>query len=193
MNQAIRCDMPLQASLLTTTAPASPQQWLTDQVWRYQAGIRQLPRYMGLGTDAYYQLLQQCDMQPVVIGLLQQQRQTLLAELLAMREQECQELEQWLTGYQQPDAAPMARLIAVASMGFNHLWQDLGLDSRQSLRELMQCCFPELVAMNSQNMRWKKFFYRQQCALGGNYVCRAPSCDECVERASCFAPEEAVL
>ena len=80
-------------------------------------------------------------------------------------------------------------IIAVASMGFNHLWQDLGLDSRQSLRELMQCCFPELVAMNSQNMRWKKFFYRQQCALGGNYVCRAPSCDECVERASCFAPE----
>jgi nitrogen fixation protein NifQ len=106
-----------------------------------------------------------------------------------MREQECQELEQWLTGYQQPDAAPMARIIAVASMGFNHLWQDLGLASRQSLRELMQCCFPELVAMNSQNMRWKKFFYRQQCALGGNYVCRAPSCDECVERASCFAPE----
>lgn len=193
MNQAIRCDMPLQASLLTTTAPASPQQWLIDQVWRYQTGISQLPRYMGLGTDAYYQLLQQCDMQPVVIGLLQQQRQTLLAELLAMREQECQELEQWLTGYQQPDAAPMARIIAVASMGFNHLWQDLGLDSRQSLRELMQCCFPELVAMNDQNMRWKKFFYRQQCSLGGNYVCRSPSCDECVERASCFAPEEAVL
>ena len=189
MNQAIRSDMPLQASLLTTTEPASSQQWLTDQVWRYQAGISQLPRYMGLGADAYHQLLQVCDTQPVVIGLLQQQRKTLLSELLAMREQECQELEHWLTGYQQPDAAPMARIIAVASMGFNHLWQDLGLASRQSLRELMQCCFPELVAMNSQNMRWKKFFYRQQCALGGNYVCRAPSCDECVERASCFAAE----
>jgi nitrogen fixation protein NifQ len=190
MNQAIRSDMPLQAALLTTTAPASPQQWLTDLVWRYQAGIAQLPRYMGLGADAYHQLLLQCDAQLVVIGLLQQQRQTLLAELLAMREQECQELEQWLTGYLQSEAAPMARIIAVASMGFNHLWQDLGLDSRQSLRELMQCCFPELVAMNSQNMRWKKFFYRQQCALGGNYVCRSPSCDECVERASCFTPEE---
>lgn len=138
MNQAIRSDMPLQASLLTTTEPASSQQWLTDQVWRYQAGISQLPRYMGLGADAYHQLLQVCDTQPVVIGLLQQQRQTLLSELLAMREQECQELEHWLTGYQQPDAAPMARIIAVASMGFNHLWQDLGLASRQSLRELMQ-------------------------------------------------------
>ena len=57
MNQAIRSDMPLQASLLTTTEPASSQQWLTDQVWRYQAGISQLPRYMGLGADAYHQLL----------------------------------------------------------------------------------------------------------------------------------------
>ena len=87
MNQAIRSDMLLQASLLSTTEPASPQQWLTDLVWRYQAGICQLPRYMGLGADAYYQLLQQCNIQPVVIGLLQQQRQTLLSELLAMRDQ----------------------------------------------------------------------------------------------------------
>jgi nitrogen fixation protein NifQ len=190
MNQATRSDMPLQASLVITNAPVSPQQWLKDLVWRYQAGISQFPRHMGLGADAYHELLQQCDLQPVVIGLLQQQRQTLLSELLAMRELECHALELWLAGYLQPDVVPMARIIAVASMGFNHLWQDLGLDSRQSLRELMQSCFPELVVMNSQNMRWKKFFYRQQCSLGGNFVCRSPSCDECVERASCFAPEE---
>ena len=190
MNQAIRGDMPLQASLLTAAAPCSPQEWLTQLVWRFQTGISQLPRYMGLGAEPYQQLLVTCNVPSAVIGLLQHQRQTLLSELLVMREQECQELEQWLSDYLQPDAAPMARIIAVASMGYNHLWQDLGLDTRQSLRELMQCCFPDLVQMNSQNMRWKKFFYRQQCALGGNYVCRSPSCDECVEREGCFAPEE---
>lgn len=155
MNQAIRSDMPLQASLLTAAAPCSPQEWLTQLVWRFQTGISQLPRYMGLGAEPYQQLLVTCNVPSAVIGLLQHQRQTLLSELLAMREQECQELEQWLSDYLLPDAAPMARIIAVASMGYNHLWQDLGLDTRQSLRELMQCCFPDLVQMNSQNMRWK--------------------------------------
>ncbi len=190
MNQAIRCDMPLQVSVLTAEPSGSAQEWLTQLVWRFQTGSSQLPRYMGLDADQFQQLLITCNVPSAVMGLLQQQRQQLLAELLAMRELECQELEQWLSGYLLPDAAPMARIIAVASMGYNHLWQDLGLDSRQSLRELMQCCFPELAALNTQNMRWKKFFYRQLCATGGNYVCRSPSCDECVERDGCFAPEE---
>ncbi|WP_024872598.1 nitrogen fixation protein NifQ [Tolumonas lignilytica] len=190
MNQAIRVNMPLDVITPEHEQPRTPQDWLTDLLWRFQTGICPLPRYMGLGTEQYQQLLVRCNVPSAVMGLLQQQRQAVLSELLAMREAECQALEHWLAEYAHPEARLMARIIAVACMGYNHLWQDLGLDSRASLRELMQCCFPELVEMNSQNMRWKKFFYRQQCALGGNYVCRSPSCDDCVERAGCFAPEE---
>lgn len=189
MNQAIRTNMPLEVALLEAE-PSTAQAWLADLLWRFQTGRSQLPKFMGLTAEQYQQLLVQYNVPSVVIGLLQQQRQTVLSELLALREEECRALEQWLLTYQQAGVAPMARIIAVASMGYNHLWQDLGLDSRESLRSLMQCCFPELVALNSQNMRWKKFFYRQQCALGGHYLCRSPSCDDCVERDRCFAPEE---
>ncbi|MFM8444786.1 MAG: nitrogen fixation protein NifQ, partial [Methylococcus sp.] len=33
---------------------------------------------------------------------------------------------------------------------------------------------------------WKKFLYKQLCEAEGIYVCRAPSCGECVDYADCF-------
>ncbi|HIH6656986.1 TPA: nitrogen fixation protein NifQ, partial [Klebsiella michiganensis] len=89
--------------------------------------------------------------------------------------------------WMQQEAGPMAQIIAEVSLAFNHLWQDLGLASRAELRLLMIDCFPQLVAMNEHNMRWKKFFYRQRCLLQqGEVICRSPSCDECRERSACF-------
>ena len=167
----------------------TPQAWLTFLMQRHLEGRCQLPKFMGLTETEYRDWQLRCGCKPVLIGLLQQQRQALLSELLLPRETECEELSDWLSQFEADSLIPMTRIIAVASMGFNHLWQDLGLDSRQQLRELIRDCFPQLIALNQQNMRWKKFFYRQLCSASGNFVCRSPSCDDCVERANCFTPE----
>lgn len=86
-------------------------------------------------------------------------------------------------------AQPMAQIVAEVALAFNHLWEDLGLDSRAELGRLMSDCFPQLVVQNVHHMRWKKFFYRQRCLQSqGEIVCRSPSCDECLERSLCFEP-----
>jgi nitrogen fixation protein NifQ len=74
-------------------------------------------------------------------------------------------------------------------MGADHLWQDLGLGSRQDLSELFWRNFPALAAMNQRDMKWKKFLYKQLCFQEGIYTCRAPSCEVCVDYSSCFGPE----
>ena len=59
-------------------------------------------------------------------------------------------------------------------MGFRHLWEDLGLGVPPAVcGSLMTECFPELVTLNQQDMRWKKFFYRQRCEQEGA-ICAAP-------------------
>jgi nitrogen fixation protein NifQ len=54
----------------------------------------------------------------------------------------------------------------------------------------METGFPALAALNTGDMKWKKFIYRQYCARDGIYVCPAPSCGVCIDYAKCFAPEE---
>ena len=90
----------------------------------------------------------------------------------------------------QPDSQRLAAIVARRSLEPNHLWQDLGLRSRPELSALMGRHFPRLRTLNSANMRWKKFFYRQICADPGMAVCLAPTCDACDEKNVCFAPEE---
>ncbi len=91
-----------------------------------------------------------------------------------------------------PDAesADMARIVAAACMGGNHLWEDLGLWSRGDLSELMTHNFPALAAKNDRDMKWKKFLYKQLCLREGIYICRAPSCEVCADYAKCFGSEE---
>ena len=67
----------------------------------------------------------------------------------------------------------MAWRVALASLGNNHLWQDMGLASRAELSELLGRHFPGLVAKNTGNMKWKKFFYRQLCEREGLSICRS--------------------
>ena len=83
----------------------------------------------------------------------------------------------------------VARAIAKAAMGGNHLWQDMGLPHRQALSVLLRDNFPSLVAKNANDMKWKKFFYRQLCERAGVPVCKAPHCAECGDHALCFGPE----
>jgi len=88
------------------------------------------------------------------------------------------------------EASLLARIIAQACLGQNHLWQDLGLSNRQVLNNLMRDFFPTLHAKNIGNMRWKKFFYRQLCVRANVSICKSPSCGVCCDYSSCFSQEE---
>lgn len=87
------------------------------------------------------------------------------------------------------ERAWLAFAMATAALGENHLWQDMGLESRNVLSALIGEHFPGLYALNSANMKWKKFFYRQLCERAGVPICKAPHCGECCDFAVCFGPE----
>lgn len=84
----------------------------------------------------------------------------------------------------------MAEIVTAACMGSDHLWQDLGLWSRDHLSRLMAQNFPALAAKNVHNMKWKKFLYKQLCEKEDIRICRAPSCEVCTDYLKCFGPEE---
>ena len=164
------------------------ERWVGHLLLLFNQGRCLLPCHMGLGEWRYLLLCRDYGCDPCV-GEVVRQRQALLSELAAPRAQEQEQLQIWLQQFVVPEASLMAELIATACLGFSHLWQDLGLDSRQELKSLMQACFPELVARNVNNMRWKKFFYREQCQEEGGLVCRSPSCDICPSYDLCFVTE----
>lgn len=87
------------------------------------------------------------------------------------------------------EAERVALTVAVASLGDNHLWQDLQLASRAELSALMRHWFPALVAKNSGDMKWKKFLYRELCKQAEILICKSPSCAVCTDRPLCFGPE----
>ncbi len=80
--------------------------------------------------------------------------------------------------------------IASASMGDNHLWQDMGLPERRVLSAVMAQYFPRLCAKNVGDMKWKKFFYRQLCERAQIPICKSPSCAICTDYPLCFSPED---
>ncbi|MBL8330748.1 MAG: nitrogen fixation protein NifQ [Rubrivivax sp.] len=87
------------------------------------------------------------------------------------------------------EARSRSRAIALACLGDNHLWQDLGLPSRESLSMLLKSWYPDLVAKNTGGMRWKKFFYKQLCERESIDICKSPSCAICEDYRQCFGPE----
>lgn len=89
-----------------------------------------------------------------------------------------------------PSEEWMARIVAAACQGQDHLWQDMGLWSRSQLTELLMRNFPALAEKNIHNMKWKKFLYKQLCITEGIYTCRAPSCEVCADYSNCFGSEE---
>ena len=95
----------------------------------------------------------------------------------------------WRSGVSTQDARWLAAILARRAMEPRHLWEDLGLASRADLSGLIARHLPGLARANSQNMRWKKFFYRQICSEAAFALCLSPSCGECPERAECFAPD----
>ena len=111
---------------------------------------------------------------------------------------EIEDLLALLTDSADPGAGTQAEILWVAhalsqaSLGHDHLWQDLHLPSRRELTALMSRWFPLLAARNDRDMKWKKFLYKQLCEKAEISVCRAPSCSVCSDYAICFGPEDAV-
>lgn len=109
-------------------------------------------------------------------------------ELIAELEDLLQLLLKYRAGVHESEVW-LAHIVAYSCCGRSHLWEDLGLAHRGELSALMAMAFPALAAMNTNDMKWKKFIYRHYCATEGIYVCPAPSCGECADHAKCFAPE----
>jgi nitrogen fixation protein NifQ len=151
------------------------------------SGESLMPDYLGLSETDFYQLLQRyfgtielppLQKQPEMHPNRLLERQDLCDLLLKCRRDEdiCRK---WV-----------ADIITAGCMGDNHLWQDLGLFSRTELSALLQHNFPKLAAMNYNNMKWKKFLYRQLCHQEGAYLCRSPTCETCTDYLDCFGSEE---
>ncbi len=106
---------------------------------------------------------------------------------------EKEDLVNLLKQYCRPDTLEMEWMIGIivaGCLGSDHLWQDLGLWSRAQLSAMLHYNFPELAAKNDKDMKWKKFLYKQLCEAEGLYLCRAPSCEVCIDYPKCFGPEE---
>lgn len=177
--------------------------WLSQMVRSQRAGRTCLPYFLGLTPVDFQwmmhrQLLGRQRRLPAV-SLLQSSADTahfdgdLRQQLLEMRKDEWLEIRNLLRNQRAGKSdceLLLADILAAGCLGGDHLWRDLGLQSRSELSGLMQQNFPQLAAANSGDMKWKKFFYKQLCELGGGYVCRAPSCDQCSAYHDCFGAEE---
>lgn len=84
----------------------------------------------------------------------------------------------------------VALSIATASMGANHLWQDMALPNRSLLSRLIEQNFTSLFIRNVGDMKWKKFFYRQLCEKAEVLICKSPSCGICIDFNVCFGKDE---
>ncbi len=84
----------------------------------------------------------------------------------------------------------MARRVAASCLGENHLWEDMGLESREELSELIKRHFRPLFEKNTGGMKWKKFFYKQVCEREGFHMCKSPSCGVCADYNNCFEAEQ---
>ncbi len=119
-----------------------------------------------------------------------------LAPRMASRRDEIDDLMALLRDHADPAAGPaqameaVAWAMACASLGDEHLWQDLGLPSRSELSALIGHWFPALAERNTHNMKWKKFFYKQLCLREELLICKAPTCGVCSDYGVCFGPED---
>ncbi len=86
----------------------------------------------------------------------------------------------------------LAYAVASGCMGSDHLYHDMGLPDRRTLSALLERYFTALFLKNVNNMKWKKFFYKQLCDKAEVMMCPARNCQSCADYKNCFAPEEAV-
>ena len=72
--------------------------------------------------------------------------------------------------------------IAKKALLMNHLYEDLGLQSRDMMNKLMQIHFPTLAKQKPPYIRWKKFLFDNIGEI-------APACKYCHDQTNCFGCE----
>jgi nitrogen fixation protein NifQ len=152
------------------------------------AGQGVLPDYLGLEPEQFIALTEH-----FFPGCCIPEQAPSGSKLDFSRMLERDDLVQLLMHYSKPDILETDWIIGVivaGCLGSDHLWQDLGLWSRSQLSAMLQYNFPALAAKNDQDMKWKKFLYKQLCEAEGLYLCRAPSCNVCIDYAKCYGSEE---
>lgn len=173
--------------LMACAGQAPNRVWLAQIIASWSVGDGVLPDRLGLGSESFQQLLATC-----FPGYVLAEGAYSESKLDFSRMLEKQDLEVLLRQFAADPNVETEWLIAMivaACLGSDHLWQDLGLWSREHLSNMLAQYFPELVLRNSKNMKWKKFLYKQLCEAEGLYVCRAPSCEVCQDYQQCFGPE----
>ncbi|NJA07692.1 nitrogen fixation protein NifQ [Methylococcaceae bacterium WWC4] len=173
--------------LLARVGQTPNRVWLAQIIASWAVGDGVLPDRMGLDPDDFKQLLA-----GKFAGYSLAEKAVSGSVLDYARMLEKQDLEVLLRQFavEADDREILISLIVSACLGSDHLWQDLGLWSRKDLSDMLRRNFPELVARNSKDMKWKKFLYKQLCEAEGLYVCRAPSCEVCHDYPQCFGPED---
>jgi len=151
------------------------------------AGAGDMPRYLGLTRVEFTSMMQhhfpgisleQFDHYGVVLDADRSDEHSELRELFLSHADADPRINEWV-----------ADILIAGCMGGDHLWQDLGVWSRKDLTALIRTAFAPLADKNVQDMKWKKFFYKQLCIQEGVYTCRAPSCQVCADYKECFGPE----
>lgn len=176
----------LHGELMAHAAGLSNDELFAQMIASQIDGVGALPPGLGLNEKDFFELLA-CHFPGVelVIRNIEYdadpralERDDVLGLLLEHRAHRNQS-EQWI-----------AEIVTAACMASDHLWQDLGLWSRDYLSRLMKQNFPSLAAKNVHDMKWKKFLYKQLCEQEGINACRAPSCEYCTDYLNCFGPED---
>jgi len=74
----------------------------------------------------------------------------------------------------------VAPMVALKSLEMNHLYEDLGMQSRTEMGKFMMQHFPSLAQNKPKEKLWKKYLYD---AIGKI----APACATCDDQVTCFA------
>ena len=174
--------------LMACAGQPSNSVWLAQIIASWQVGAGVLPDYLGLQPLQFQKLLEQYFPDYSLAGSAASGKTSNFSRML-----EKQDLEQYLRRFAANNDELnewLISMIVAACLGSDHLWQDLGLWSRKDLSDMLTRHFPEMKALNSKDMKWKKFLYKQLCETEGFYVCRAPSCEVCKDYSNCFGYEE---
>jgi nitrogen fixation protein NifQ len=171
-------------------AKLSPNsEWLCRMLASWNVGLGALPDGLGLDAPDFHGLLNEFFHSLAMPAIAASGRKADFSRML-----ERDDLVRYLLARaaypERAETAWITSILVAGCLGEDHLWQDLGLWSRQDLSGLIAYNFPQIAAANTQDMKWKKFLYKQLCEAEGIYVCRAPSCDVCVDYPRCFGPEE---
>lgn len=84
----------------------------------------------------------------------------------------------------------LCHILAARAALPGHLWVAMGLFERPELTAAIRRHLPTLAEANSQNMRWKRYLFKQVCDRNGGTMCKSPNCGVCSDYAICFADED---